>query len=268
LCPWAAEASEVSIDPQMISPVWQLQGHNARLHIAPLTAAIDLLRPALGLAELACEAHFLGNARVLGVELPSSAAVRTDSLLECYVRGSDLVAAYKESDNWPVRVDATWRAGSSLVSNGPLARVELVVSVRTERLDSRPELSVQTAVPTGDVLRLVDAGNARFESLGRKGPCVIDPEGGPGCLVFRLAGSDLSYAEMVHPTDFVEDRLSGMGESQPIFELRHRLFQDPLEKGVILRARVCGMLLRRDDDTRTAAQCYAAFSAAEPPLGA
>jgi hypothetical protein len=50
--------------------------------------------------------------------------------------------------------------------------------------------------------------------------------------------------------------------------VRHRLFSFPLEKGIVLRARVCGALLPREQDAQLAAECYATFAAEEPPLGA
>jgi hypothetical protein len=48
--------------------------------------------------------------------------------------------------------------------------------------------------------------------------------------------------------------------------LRHRLLWQPLEKGVILRARVRGIFLPRQDDMRIAAACYRQFVVADPPL--
>ncbi|MFH1923571.1 MAG: hypothetical protein ABIP48_27240 [Planctomycetota bacterium] len=253
----------------MNSCLWQLDRHNAQLRVAQLTAAIDLSNPAVGLSGLCLSGNSLGDARVLGIEMPSFPVGRADALAESLVRGADLVADYEESENWPVRVEAVWRAGDRSTSSGALAIIELVISVRTHRLESRPELVVQSALPTTDVLRLADQDTAQFDSIGREGPCVIKPAGGPGCLLFRFPASESSpsYAEMVHPADFVEDRLRVVGESAPSVELRHRLFPGPLEKGVILRARVCAVFCRRDDDAQTAAQCYAAFSAAEPPLG-
>jgi len=251
----------------MASPVWQLDQHNARLQLAQLAAAIDLARPDQGLIGVGLGPHSLDNARLLAVDIPSLVAGDAESLVECHVRNSDLAAVYKESANWPVRADARWRAVAPPASNGPLAAIELVVAVRTQLLNARPEVSVQTDVPAAEVLQLLDEGTARFKTLGREGPCVVEPRGGTGCLLFRLPQGDLSYAEMVHPADFLEDRLQAGTDSDQMVRLRHRLFQSPLEKGVILLARVAGVFLRQSDDTRVAAEYYAAFASAEPPLG-
>ncbi len=98
-------------------------------------------------------------------------------------------------------------------------------------------------------------------------PAAIGPDSGTGCLLFRLPGGDLSYAEMVHPADFQYDEFQP-GESRGnVVCIAHRLFRTNLEKGVILRARVRGIFLKRPDDTQIAARCYAAFAGADPPLG-
>jgi hypothetical protein len=48
--------------------------------------------------------------------------------------------------------------------------------------------------------------------------------------------------------------------------LRHRLFVSRLEKGVILRARVRGVLVIREDDCSLAAAAYHRFVKSPPPL--
>jgi hypothetical protein len=251
----------------MASPVWQLAGHRARLQVGRLEGAIDVSRPADGLAGLRLEAESLGEARLLGIEIPPRRPGGTSSPVECHVRGGDLMTAYQGSEIWPVWVDALWRAEASSVSNGPLAVLELVVSVRTDLSDSRPELAVQSALPAMEVLRLVDEEAARFDALAPTGPWKIEPTAGPGCLVFRLPGSRLSYAEMVHPLDFHHDELTRPEDLSRPAVLRHRLFPEGFEKGVILRARLRGVFLPQSDDTGMAVELYAAFAAEEPPLG-
>jgi hypothetical protein len=48
--------------------------------------------------------------------------------------------------------------------------------------------------------------------------------------------------------------------------LRHRLFLDELEKGVILRGRVRGLLLERERDRSATAEAYTQFAGSPPPL--
>jgi hypothetical protein len=259
----------------MTSSAWQIDRQRARLQLAQLAATIDLSQPAQGLVALRVGSDCLEPAGLLGIELPSLAASGARLLTECRVRGLCLAAAYKHSEDWPVRVEAAWRAEGASTSadgastaNAPLATIEVVVSVETQRLDSRPELAVASVLPTADVSRLVDARTFRFETVAGELPCAIERDGRPGCLLFRLPGSDISYAEMVHPLDFLGDRLEASAESVPTVRLRHRLFGGRLEKGVILRARVRGVFLPRQRDTRIAAELYSSFAAAELLLGA
>ena len=248
---------------------WQLEKHDARLQLDPLRARVDLSQPADGLVEIYVARTTFPEAHLLGVAMPSFTPGDGEALIEHRARGADLVAAYRESASWPVQTDALWRAVAPTGSDGFLAAIELCLSVRTELLDSQPGLTVQTALPSAEVLRLVDGAPARFMPCNAAPDSSrrLEPDGGPGCLLFRPAGSDLSYAEMVHPADFRASELSFGSDPPAAVHVRHRLFSEPLEKGVILRARVRGVFLPRNDDTRTAAECYAAFAVAEPPLG-
>jgi hypothetical protein len=250
----------------MTSSAWHIDRGSAQLQHAHLAATIDLARPARGLVGLRVGNDCLEGAGLLGIELPSSVVSGAGMLGACHGCGSRVTAACGESKDWPVRVEATWRALGPSGPNAPLATLELVVSVETQVPDTRPELAVGSVLPTTSASRLVDAPTPRFETIGEL-PCAIEPDAGPGCLLFRFPGSEVSYAEMVHPLDFLQDRLECVTESPRGVRLRHRLFGGRLEKGVILRARVCGVFLRREGDARIAAQSYTSFVAAEPPLG-
>ena len=64
---------------------------------------------------------------------------------------------------------------------------------------------------------------------------------------------------MVHPVDFGGAKVS-------TGTISHHLFQQRLEKGVILRARVRAAILHRKNDLATAQAAYERFAGAEPPL--
>jgi hypothetical protein len=250
---------------------WRLCGEHAQLLRPNVRAAVDLAQPGVGVHAIALSDISLTGWSLLGMDAPGLIASAAQSLIEAYTRGADLVAVYGPSTPWPVRVDALWRVlepASSEAESLFLAGVELVVSVRTEALDSRPELAVQGSVPTDQVRRLVDPDVGRFERCAPASGAsrLLTPDGGPGCLLCSTASPELSYVEMVHPADFRQSRLSAGADGGPV-SIRHRLFAEPLEKGVILRARVRGLFVHRDGDSRRAAECYAAFAAADPPLG-
>ena len=242
---------------------WQFHLPQASLRCGPFRASIDLTQPQRGLFDLVCGDRGNLSAQLLGIDLPSQQAGAA-AILEGYVRGSDLVAAYRPTDDWPVHVDARWKATASSPDSTAALTVELVVSVRTDLLDSRPELAVTSVTASCETLSLVNAVEGRFEPLA---PGSRSGEG-RGCVLVRLPQAGISYVEMVHPADCHWDELEAFEESPggPM-RMAHRLFLDPLEKGVILRGRVRGVLLSREDDCRLAADCYREFAASEPSLG-
>jgi hypothetical protein len=159
-----------------------------------------------------------------------------------------------------------WRAGTAPAYGEAAVLIDLLLSVQTDAMHCRPELFVSSLLPSAVVPSLVDRETVRLQTLDAQRGCSIRRDGGPACLVFRLPGVNLSYAEMVHPADFVQDRLAPPSGSPPMLQLHHRLFPEPLEKGVVLRARVRGLLFPAGDDARIAAECYAALEMEDPPL--
>lgn len=77
-------------------------------------------------------------------------------------------------------------------------------------------------------------------------------------LLVQPFGVNGSYAEMVHPHDGIGIETDGKGA------FRYRLFGHDLEKGVILRGRLRGLVLPRDGDEDAARAAFAEF-VKEPP---
>ena len=157
--------------------------------------------------------HALSAARLLGIVASSTAATAGVSPTENYLRGADLIVAYEKLDQGSIRVDCLWRATEPAADDRFLAAVDLVISVRAQTLDSQPELSVASAMPASDVLRLQGPAGWKPQGLTVGTPAAIVPDGGTGCLLFRLPGADVSYAEMVHPADFQYDELCVMSHA-------------------------------------------------------
>jgi hypothetical protein len=253
----------------MSMPAWELDQQTARLRLERILARLVLARPDRGLHDVRLETRSLADAELLAVAFPSSAKGEARCSFECHQRGRDLIAAYHESLSWPVCVDTVWRAIRPAEASGMLGGVDLIASVRTALLDTWPELAVRSRVSAVEVMRLADAEAARFEPCGGipDSECVVDSAAGPCLFVFRLPGLPFSYAEMTHPADFQGTVLAPSRDAAAVVETRHRLFAEHLEKGVILRARVRGVVLERAQDLQAAAACYAEFAAADPPLG-
>jgi hypothetical protein len=247
---------------------WQLEKRVVRLQFCQLIATVDPGQPQKGLVEVSVGAWRLPGARLLGIAGACFPPGEENLCVETCVRGADLVSAYRESANRPVRIDARWRAVSPAPSEQFVAAVELVVSVQTHVLEGRPELSVRSSLPATETLRLLEPKSLSYRKLAPppEVPAAMWPEEGSGCLLFRQAGMELSYAQMVHPADFRSGRLVAGPENEGTMHVSDQLFSQALEKGVILRARVRGVFLPRSGDQRIAAACYAAFAEAEPPL--
>lgn len=238
---------------------WRLSGGLASLHCGSWQGRVDVDCPRAGLHGLARDGRTYDGLSALAVEIDTAANPLTDA----YVRAADLIATYEATPSQPHRLQVYWRVQQS---DGLLA-VDLYVSVQTQRLDVQSSVATSSVVPADEVLRLVDARSGRFEAvvLDDRRRQDIARGDGPGCLVFRLRGDAVSYAEMAHPVDFQGSELCRSGEGGA-YRLRHNLFAAHLEKGVILRARQRGVLLAREDDLAGAAAQYASFVAAELPL--
>jgi hypothetical protein len=255
----------------MQNPIWQLQGSRAVLAWNPLEARLDLTSPGRGLGALRLRGADWPEAGLLGLDWQASAPNRRHPFAEIVSRAGDLLATCLETPDWPVRLDVVWRVRAPAPGDGFLAAVDLIVSVRTSLLDVRPEVSVRSALPACEIFCLAgrDAGEFHPVSLSPPRAFPAPLPGGAGCAVLRVPGKRPSYVEMVHPQDFPEGEIRAAGGDRPGDEavaLVHRLFARPLEKGVILRSRVRGLWVAREEDLDRALDSYRRFVASEPPL--
>jgi len=253
--------------PTAQSFMWRVEDHNARLTLGELSASLDLLKPAAGLGQFAVAGNRLA-AEVLQVAWPEREK-SVEPPPENYVRGGDLVATYAETSLWPFRAQLYWRTGTHRGPQGQaaaVAAIELVASIQTQLLDTQARLSARSRVAVREVFRLRDPRRGEFERCDPARSKRFQRSQAPACFLLRL-DDRLSYGEMVHPLDFQGSTLAfDSGPAGAGVSLNHDLFLSPLEKGVILRARVLGVFLPRRDDQQALAAHYAVFSAAEPPL--
>jgi hypothetical protein len=257
----------------MHSP-WRLDERRATLELGPLDAYIDLDQPALGLQHLKMAGSVIAAAQLLGVELPPGDTAG-DRLVEAYLRGADLIATYADIAQPAFRWQIYWRALPGRFPQA-LAAIEAIVSVQTGLLDSWPQLTLRSVLPTAGAALWhanSDGAGLRCERFD-PGPTVktIAAAEGWGCFGFDLPGAAASYVEMVHPADFdsstVEYLALPSGGTCPGagVSLRHALFRERLEKGVILRSRVLGLLLPEWPTCGTIADIQRAFVDEELPL--
>jgi hypothetical protein len=260
-----------------MSAAWQLDATTARLIGSQIGATIDLSQPARGLAvSVSNIAQNQFALQALGIEVGNEKAL-SHARLDAYVRGPDLVATYDESPPAQLRTQSYWRIIETAEfaaddASAVVAAFDLILSVNTSLLDNNPQSRVSSKIAAIEtVFELVAdaAGKLTFQEVdftnsgspaGR-----IDRKTGTGCFIARFGNSELSFVQMVHPVDFCGAILD---INQKSLAISHQLFQQRLEKGVILRARVRAAVLRRRDDLSTAQAAYVRFANAEPPLTA
>jgi hypothetical protein len=205
------------------------------------------------------------NYFVLGTSFPVGRPA-PHSLKERYVRGTDLVEVYEKQPPLELAPQLYWRARSHEESS--VVQLEAMLSIQTDLLDSDPESSVATVVMEAEVFHAKDLRSGEFRDLPPNQPETFftRSESEMHLFVFRNSRIGVSYAEMVHPSDFVRARLS-LFKSSP-WMLDSALFPERLEKGVIRRGRVCGWFMPVENDLQTAVKMACEYVEEPLPLTA
>jgi hypothetical protein len=185
------------------------------------------------------------------------------AVAELYERGNDFVAEFSRTRSQRIAPQVYWRAmhhrSLSAVS------VELVLSVHTELLDSAPSWPVDSFVQGARLFHTTDLGQPRFEEVTNAAQS-FSQAASEQLFVFRASASGPSYAQMVHPSDFVSASISFDDLRTP--RLFSALFPERLEKGVIRRGRVCGWFIPAENDLETAVALAQQFVREPLPLTA
>ncbi len=250
----------------MAHSAWQLSGYEARTRLGGHPAHLDLLYPAEGLV------FFPGHHspwRLFSVDLPDVEPSAAGKSLEFHVRGDDLIVSYPRTNSGDASGQLYWRKRIQAAGRGEFEGVEVVVSAQTSLLDSDPAMRVRSRFPAGEVLHLNDpfAPHSGILEVGMGNDSrTITAAEGAGCFLCRPADLEMSYLEIVHPLDFRESLLAKTLGADAAIEISHRLFGGRLEKGVILRSRLLGVLLPREGDLALAEEIYRRFADSEPPL--
>lgn len=237
--------------------VWRQTGEQATLMCGPWQARLDALRPSAGLSDVAYRGAPLAEASFLGVDLDTDDRA---VLGDCYQRGGDFIARYLQTEARPFAVLVYWRAGWLVYEGQNYPRIDLMVSIETSLLDSRPKVSAVSN------LRLA-AGTLAYCGEGYLLAAV--GEGG--------VQNEICYVEMCYPGDAVSTSIEvpdGVAADENRVAGQHgghvrcvtRLFGQPLEKGVILRSRMRGLFVPRKHGEEIARAALAELAESAPPL--
>jgi hypothetical protein len=244
--------------------MWRIDQTQASLSVSGLSARVNLQQPDLGIADLICQGTPLVGARLLQLRRLRSGAGQ--HLVDAYVRGTDLIAVYETRSSGAVTTQLYWRYVEH--ADLCLAGFELIVSVQTELLDDDPELALISELPCVELFQAVKADAARLARVPvpetkPDAPCRCT---GVGLFLYRFGKAPGGYLEMVPPADFDHVEFEPGANPETVCS-RFKLFEERLEKGVIRRARVRGLLGvdPRHGET-VAGECYRRLLASESPL--
>ncbi len=238
---------------------WQIQGSEAALECAPLRAAVHLDHPSHGLSGI------VWNQTQLHSHAPLQLICGADRLLESYVRGNDLVAGYESCgpQSFP---HVYWRARNR--GTGGAVGLEIVLSMRTDLLDALPQSAVDTLVGNVSFFHASALETSAFKSLRRakRARKITAAESTTHLFVMRDEQAGVTYAEMVHPSDFASAVVFNPESAADSWHVKSHLFPERLEKGVIRRARIGGWFLPAKNDLAVAVELAKQFIDEPLPL--
>jgi hypothetical protein len=253
---------------------WSVEGAVGALNSDSLAARVDVERPQLGLRDVrARELNVAGSlfcvareAETTPGQLPAKDRERTWPLAvaESYVRGADLVVSYQPSPEWPYSPQIYWRANALDHLDGLLGSLSLLVSVQTHLLDTWPRIAVTSQMAADEVLQVTADDEKTVDAKSVTGECSIRPTTGVCCVLRRLAGTPVSYAEFMPASDFRDVQV--LWDHRPSSHVQWELFAEFLEKGVIRRARLHSAFLQRENDLELAAAYCTAIERDSLPL--
>lgn len=253
----------------MAAVSWTVNSGGAALECGGLRGSVELNEIGASFQVTRWQARSIYGLNVLSYFGPSSVNEQL-GVAETYVRGGDFVATFDGDGKQHVTPQLYWRA--ECFDELKAVKLELIVSVKTDLLDSRPLSRTHSLFSTEAALWHAAAlKNPGFEALRPPGQPtgsrVVRVDGASSnehLFVVRMPALGLSYAQLVHPTDFVAAEL-GI-DSEPPYSLLATLFPERLEKGVIRRGRVCGFFMPIENDLDVAGELARRFADEPLPL--
>ncbi len=215
--------------------MWQLNGESASFNTSSLLFHVNLASGDRSLLVQAADAVHLA-------ELWTMPAISKQRLIDCYVRGRDLVCVLEPSKTFPFYTELYWTLRDLDGESNPIVTVSLQVSVRTDLLDTHPAIEV------------ISRGVRRSHSA-------VEVAGGPAYVV--PLGEQVTLIDFATPEDCATQ---SVGEAKEGLTLKRMLFDHFLEKGVIRRGRLFAAFFHDDVETSLAVDTCRDMLAAELPL--
>jgi len=246
----------------MTAPSWQLTDHQATLQHREGSTSFDIDKPERGIL---LPASLRKDNRLFTIQSARVDPSHMSADSDAYLRRGDLVTTYGKRGSLPFSLQADWRA-VTFANDECIWGMELVLSTQTFQLQNHVHISCESLISGTQILCLGNDGSSDFHSLDLGlAPVVLTPDAYSGCVVFREVNNIHSYIEMIHPLDFIASRIQ-RHRGTPLWSLMHSAVDRVLEKGVIFRSQLRGIIAPRDRDLEIAARAYQNFCEAELPL--
>jgi hypothetical protein len=211
------------------------------------------------MVNLAYRGQQLVHARALQLHWRDRTSGASETVSDAYVRGQDCVVTYTQEPQQTVRPQVYWRA---LVDEPDHAfGVELIMSMQTSLLHCLPTTDCISVLPCGNFRTLKPDLTWQEIEPESQGVWTSAPS---SVVLFRHPELTVSLLTMVHPDDYQATEVRTLEDG--LAEVRCKLFDESLEKGVIRRGRVRFIALPRDKDEQLAVAQFGKFAAIEPPL--
>src|SRR5262245_40019604 len=225
---------------------WRIDGPRAHLTCGPLEAIASCDSEGHDLIVTKWNCKPVADVAVLGSSGPNESAGSIE-IAERYVRGSDFVASASQTGRNRIATQVYWRAGFD--HQHSTSSVELVLSAQTDLLDSVPTWTVTSFLRGAARFYASSLDRPQFEDISSEARSYDLSASTEHLFVFRIVPLGMSYAQMVHPSDFVAANAPYFG-NQP-FSVEATLFPEHLEKGVIRRGRIRAWFLPIANDLET-----------------
>lgn len=248
--------------PPVSPSLWSARGHVV-VPAADVAARLDLDHVATGLVwgDDAATAD-----RLLGVDLRSDCPPA-----DVWLRGADVTAVYEPADDRRLRATAMWRLHprpDGLDDRTTVRACELIVSAQTSVLESDSTIPVVADIADGERLWGCPQGSGGMHWIAAATQ-TTQPPCATAVLVRRR---DSSVVVGVHPADVrtLECTAGGTAGRPGRCGITAWLFtgltEQSIEKGVLLRGRVCAAQGPAAGDAAWATAVLTAFNASPPPL--
>lgn len=243
------------------STVWTIVNQQfAQLQTDSLTCQLNLRRPNDGLQQIQVAGSSLAG--TLPMQLSATPILSEgEQLEEAYVRGSDVVATYRQGPGRSTRPQIYWR----YINRGTYGQaIELLVSTQTDNLESDPRVAIASSVNCLSLWHLACQNANSLDEL-RIGdtPLRLTEQDTLPLLLARNVTNEVSYGEIIYPSDFAGVGIHRRGGA---IRLEYELFAEPLEKGVIRSGRALSLFVPSCRDEESVMYWYHESEEAVPPL--